>query len=50
MKRFLKWVQRIDAEFAMVEDLDTIIGKWRLYARHSLGYGDWRWTLGSQVS
>ena len=50
MKRFLKWVQRIDAEFAMVEDLDTIIGKWRLYARHSLGYGDWRWVLGSQVS
>ena len=50
MKRFLKWINRIDAEFAMVEELDTIIGKWRLYARHSTGYADWRFLIGSQVS
>lgn len=44
------WLDRVPSEFAMVEDMDTIIGKWRLYARWSQGYVDWRWILGSQVS
>jgi hypothetical protein len=50
MKDMLKFVDRVKAEFGMVEDFDTLIGKWRLYARYSLGYNDWRFILGSQVS
>lgn len=50
MKEMLVWVDRVKAEFGMVEDFDTLVGKWRLYARYSLGYNDWRWILGSQVS
>jgi hypothetical protein len=50
MKDMLKWVDRIKAEFGMVEDFDTLVGKWRLYARYGLGWRDWRFILGSQVS
>ena len=50
MKDGLKFVDRVQAEFGMVEDFETLIGKWRLYARYSLGWNDWRWVLGSQVS
>ncbi len=50
MKDMLKFVERTASEFGMVEDFDTLIGKWRLYARYSLGFNDWRWILGSQVS
>jgi len=50
MKDSLTWVDRVKAEFGMVEDFDTLIGKWRLYARYSLGWNDWRFILGSQVS
>ena len=50
MKDCLKWVDRVKAEFGMVEDFDTFVGKWRLRARYSLGWRDWRFILGSQVS
>ena len=50
MKDALKWVERISAEFAMVEDFDTLLGKWRLYCRYGLGHNGWRWILGGQVS
>ena len=50
MKDALKFVDRVKEEFGMVEDFDTLVGKWRLYARYSLGWNDWRWVLGSQVS
>jgi phage major head subunit gpT-like protein len=50
MKDGLKWVERIGSEFAMVEDFDTLIAKWRLYCRYGLGHNDWRWILGAQVS
>lgn len=50
MKESLTWVDRVQKEFGMVEDFDTLVGKWRLYARYSLGWNDWRWILGSQVS
>lgn len=50
MKDAVKWVDRTPSEFGMVEDFDSLIGKWRLYARYSLGFNDWRWILGSQVS
>ncbi len=50
MKDMLKWVDRVPIEFGMVEDFDSLVGKWRLYGRWSLGTNDWRFILGSQVS
>ncbi len=50
MRQMLYWIERIGSEFAMVEDMDTIIGKWRLYARYSLMFRNWRFILGAQVS
>ena len=49
-KTFLVWVERVAREFAFAEDLDTIIAKWRGYARYSNAWWDWRWCLGAQVS
>jgi hypothetical protein len=45
----LKWWDRIPVEFAHVEDFDTLIAKWRGYARYSWLYIDWRWIFGSNV-
>jgi len=50
MKDMNLWVERTPVEFGMVEDFDTLVGKWRLYARYGLGHTDWRWILGAQVS
>lgn len=50
MKQWQKWYERVSQEFAMVEDFDSLIGKWRLYARYGLGWIDWRHILGHQVS
>lgn len=50
MKDALTWVDRVGHEFAMVEDFDTLVGKWRIYCRYGLGYNGWRWILGFQVS
>ena len=44
------WIDRTPYEFAMVEDMDTITAKWRLYCRYGAGWRTWRWILGSQVS
>lgn len=44
------WTDRIPMEFAMAEDLDTILAKWRGYMRYALAHSDWRWVLGHQVS
>lgn len=49
-KQMLFWIDRIPVEFAFAEDLDTIIAKWRGYARYSNAWTNWRWVLGSQVS
>jgi hypothetical protein len=49
-KDSLKWVDRVSPEFAMIEDFDTLIGKWRGYMRYSFAWCDWRWVYGSQVS
>ena len=38
------------AEFAMIEDFDTLVAKWRGYARYGLTYVNWRFINGSQVS
>jgi len=50
MKDALTWVERVASEFAMVEDFETLLGKWRLYGRYGLGHNDWRWMLGANVS
>lgn len=50
MKDSLKWVDRVKAEFAQAEDFTTLIARWRLYCRYGLGWNDWRFILGSQVS
>ena len=50
MKQFLVWIDRVQKEFAMVEEFDTLVSKYRLYGRYSLGYVDWRFILGFQVS
>jgi hypothetical protein len=44
------WVDRIASEFAMVEDFDTLVAKWRGYGRWAMAWVDWRWALGAQVS
>ncbi len=49
-KQMVFWTDRTPIEFAFAEDLDTIIAKWRGYARYALGHVDWRWVLGHQVS
>lgn len=49
-KQWVKWIDRVSTEFGMVEDFDSLLGKWRCYLRYSLGWLDWRWVLGSQVS
>lgn len=50
MKDNQLFIDRVPSEFGMVEDFDTLVGKWRIYARYSLGWKDWRHVLGSQVS
>lgn len=46
----LKWFDSTPVEFAMAEDLDTLVAKWRLYMVYGNGYLDWRWILGANVS
>lgn len=51
MKDFgLIWLDRIKGEFGFVEDFDTLMGKWRAYARWGSAWLDWRFILGNQVS
>lgn len=49
-RQFLFWCDRIPAEFAMVEDFDTLVAKWRGYGRWAMTYVNWRWLGGSQVT
>lgn len=49
-RMMLFWIDRIGLEFAMIEDFDTLVAKWRGYMRYSLAYTNWRWILGAQVS
>jgi len=44
------WTDRFAMEFAMAEDLDTLVAKWRGYMRYSPVQVDWRWAFGAQVS
>ncbi len=50
MKDFgLKWIDRNKGEFGFVEDFDTLVGKWRAYARWGNAWVDWRFILGALV-
>ena len=49
-KQYLFWCDRIASEFAMVEDFDTLIAKWRGYMRYGMTYVNWRWMNGSLVT
>lgn len=46
----LIWSDHIKGEFGMVEEFDTLIGKWRVYCVWSMAVPDWRWITGSEVS
>ena len=50
MKQFLFWSDRVAAEFAFIEDFDTLVAKWRGYKRHGMTYTNWRWVNGALVS
>ena len=51
MKDFgLIWLDPVKGEFAMVEDFDTLVGKWRGYGVWGNAWIDWRWVNGSSVS
>ena len=50
MKQMLHWITREDQPLKMVEDFDTLNAKWRKYCRISLGWHDWRFLFGNQVS
>lgn len=47
-KRAVKWCDRIAIEYAMIEDFDTLVGKWRGYGRWAMAVLNWRWVFGSQ--
>ena len=49
-KDSLTWFDRVPLEFAMAEELDTLIAKWRAYMRYSCAWWDWRFILGGNVS
>ena len=49
-KQFLFWCDRIPIEFAMIEDFDTLVAKWRGYGRWGMTYVNWRWINVSVVS
>lgn len=42
-KQYLFWQDRIPIEFAMIEDFDTLVAKWRGYGRWGMTYINWRW-------
>ncbi len=50
MKMFLKWFDRVPIEFAMEEDFDTLVAKFRAYMRYECGWSDWVWCWGSDGS
>ena len=46
----LMWFDRIKATFAMIEDFDTYIAKWRGRGRWSSAWIDWRFIYGHNVA
>mgnify|MGYP001562102488 FL=1 len=46
----LIWLDKIKGEFGMVEDFDTLVGKWRVYCLWTQAVRDWRAISGADVS
>ncbi len=49
-KMFLNWFDRVSLEFAMEEDFDTLVAKFRGYMRYNAGWSDWVWIYGNEVA
>jgi len=49
-KQYAFWSDRIPLEFAMAEDLDTLLAKWRAYMRYFNAITEWRWITGASVT
>ena len=49
-KLFLNWFDRAPLEFAMEEDFDTLVAKYRAYMRYNAGWSDWVWVYGNDAS
>jgi phage major head subunit gpT-like protein len=49
-KMYVFWSDRVNPEFAMIEDFDTLIAKWRVYGRWGSAFTNWRWVIGGEVS
>ncbi len=49
-KEMAHWIDRVGIEFAMVEDFDKLIAKWRGYGRWGQAHSDWRFMFGANVS
>lgn len=47
MKQFLYWIDRIPLEFEKDQEFETLMAKFRAYARYSYGFTDWRFIFGS---
>lgn len=51
MKDFgLVWLDAVKGEFKMMEDFDSLVGKWRGYSVYGNAWIDWRWLLGASVA
>lgn len=50
MNMFLNWFDRVPLEFAMEEDFDTLVAKFRAYMRYNAGWADWIWIFGNAPS
>lgn len=46
----LVWQEATKPEFAMIEDFDSLIAKWRVYGRWGNHWISWPWVIGAQVS
>ena len=49
-KDMVHWTDRIPMEFAFAEGFDDLIAKWRGYMVYAMGWTDWRFVFGHQVS
>jgi hypothetical protein len=43
------WFNRKPVDFANTTEFETLVRKWRVYARYSYMWVDWRWIMGNDV-
>lgn len=49
-KKFLLWWDRVKPDLTMDRDFDTLMAKWAIYERYTVGWADWRPVYGHQVT